>query len=44
MRICALGKAAAPLPCFKFFDEAMEAYEKLPTFEKGNVEAYKPFV
>lgn len=39
-----LGEGSGAVSCFKFFDEAMEAYEKLPTFEKGNVEAYKPFV
>lgn len=39
-----LGEGSGAVACFKFFDEAMEAYEKLPTFEKGNVEAYKPLV
>lgn len=39
-----LGEGSGAVACFKFFDEALEAYEKLPTFEKGNVEAYQPLV
>ena len=37
-----LGEGTGAVACFKFFDEALEAYKKLPTFEQGHVEAYKP--
>lgn len=39
-----LGEGSGAVACFKFFDEALEAYEKLPTFEQGRVEAYQPLV